>query len=73
MVDVRLFMEASFDLNTLGASATDDWIVRVVIVPGDFWSNSRLSAEEIEYNELKEMLNLPELPTLELTIKRKGF
>ena len=71
MVDVRLFMEATFDLNTLGASATDDWVVRIVIVPGDFWSNSRLNTDDIPYHELKEMLNLPDLPTPELTIKRK--
>ncbi|MCG8306318.1 MAG: collagen-like protein [Cytophagales bacterium] len=63
LVDVRLFMEAEFDLAMLGAEDTDDWIVRVVIVPGDFWNSSRMTPGEIEYNDLKEMLGLPDLPT----------
>lgn len=61
--DVRLFMEADFDKSSLGAIDTDDWIVRVVIVPGEFWNSSRLAAGEIPYDQLEEMLGLPELPT----------
>jgi hypothetical protein len=61
--DVRLFMEADFDMSSLGAIDTDDWIVRVVIVPGDFWNSSRIAAGEIAYEQLEEMLDLPELPT----------
>ena len=71
LVDVRLFLEAEFDLALLGAEDTDNWVVRVVIVPGDFWSSSRLSADEIDYNDLKEMLGLPDLPTPVNTIKRR--
>ena len=71
MVDVRLFMAAEFDLALLGAADTDDWIVRVVIVPGDFWNSARLMPGEIQYNDLKEMLGLPELAIPNSVIKRR--
>ena len=62
-LDVRLFMEADFDMSQLGAIDTDNWVVRVVIVPGDFWSSARLDASEISYEDIEDMLGLPELPT----------
>ena len=71
MVDVRLFLEAEFDLAKLGAEDTDNWIARVVIVPGDFWNSSRLDADNLGYNELKELLGLPDLPTPTPVIKRR--
>lgn len=71
MVDVRLFMEASFDMATLGAADTDDWVARVVIVPGDFWNSARMTSDELPYNELKEMLGLPELAIPNSGIKRR--
>lgn len=63
VLDVRLFMDAEFNLGQLGAIDTDDWVVRVVVVPGDFWNSSRIEAGEISYQDLKEMLVLPDLPT----------
>lgn len=69
--DVRLFIEGEFDLDLLGAADTDDWVVRVVIVPGDFWSSSRLAAGDIPYEDIKEMLGLPELTTPDTSIKRR--
>ena len=71
MVDVRLFLDAEFDLNLLGAIDTDDWVVRVVIVPGDFWNSSRLNANEMNYDDVKEMLGLPELATPNSLVKRR--
>jgi hypothetical protein len=71
MVEVRLFMEASYDMSQLGAGDTDNWVARVVIVPGDFWSSSRISSGEISYNELKEMLGLPELAVPISAIERR--
>ncbi len=71
MVDVRLFLEADFDLDLLGALDTDDWVVRVVIVPGDFWNTARLSSKEIPYHDLVEMLGLPELPVPNPGIHRR--
>jgi hypothetical protein len=71
LVDVRLFMDASFDMALLGAMDTDDWFARVVIVPGDFWSSGRLKSGEIQYNDLKEMLGLPELAVPKTVITRR--
>ncbi len=59
MYDVRLFMDAEFPLDLLGAIDTDDWIVRVVVVPGDFWDSGRVDLSD--YHEVKEMLGLPDL------------
>ena len=71
LIDVRLFMDASFDMALLGARDTDDWVARVVIVPGDFWSSARLMPGEIQYNDLKEMLGLPELAVPKTVFKRR--
>lgn len=71
MADIRLFLNATFDLGLLGAIDTDDWVVRVVIVPGDFWNSSRLMSGELSYDEAKEMFGLPELPTPELIKQRR--
>lgn len=71
LVDVRLFMEANFDLALLSAMDTDNWVARVVIVPGDFWSTARLMPGDIQYNDLKEMLGLPELAVPKSVNKRR--
>lgn len=71
VLDVRLFLDTTFDPAFLVPADTDDWVVRVVVVPGNFWSSSRLAAGEIAYEDLQEMLDLQELPTPELKIKRK--
>lgn len=71
MGDVRLFLDADFDLALLGAMDTDDWVVRIVIVPGDFWSSSRLDPSAIEYNDLIEMLDLPQLDVPISAIERR--
>ena len=71
MADVRLFMDAEFDMSLLGAADTDDWVVRIVIVPGDFWDAAGRMASEIPYDELKKQLNLSELATPELKIERR--
>ncbi len=71
IADVRLFMDAEFDLALLGAIDTDDWVARVVIVPGDFWSSARLTSGDIQYNDLEEMLGLPELTVPNSVIKRR--
>lgn len=72
MVDVRLFMGANFNMDVLGAIDTDDWVARVVIVPGDFWNSGRLMPGEIDYNDLKKMLDLPELAVPASAIKRRN-
>jgi hypothetical protein len=61
MVDIRLFLEAEFDMSLLGAIDTDDWVVRVVVVPGDFWNSARVNSNDISYEEAVEMFGLPKL------------
>lgn len=65
--DVRLFLDGNFSLDLLPASYTDQWIVRVVIVPGDF-VNGRVDLSN--YNDVKEMLGLPEFSHRSKVIKR---
>ena len=58
--DTSVFMDADFDLGVLGSLDTDDWVVRVVLVPGEF-VGGRKAASEISYQELEEQLGLPQL------------
>lgn len=46
--DVRLFMEGTFSADQLSPIDTEGWVVRVVIVPGDFWSGGRMTYPEYE-------------------------
>ncbi len=71
MLDVRLFMDAEFNMDLLAANDTDDWVVRVVIVPGDFWNSARLSSSELSYSDVKEMLGLPDLATPNIGLDRR--
>ncbi|REE05669.1 hypothetical protein [Marinoscillum furvescens] len=57
--DVRLFLDAEFPLTWLGADDTDAWVVRVVIVPGDFWNSGRVDFSD--YQAVAKALELPEL------------
>ena len=68
--DVRLFMEGTFNPNDLSSIDTDNWIVRVVIVPGDFWNGGRVSS--YEYADIVKQLNLKEpMMTREKVISRR--
>jgi hypothetical protein len=55
--DVRLFLEGTFDLNSLAAIDTDNWVARVVIVPGEFWGAGR--TDYPSYEEIESSLGLP--------------
>lgn len=55
--DVRLFLEGEFNLDQLDATFTDDWIIRLVIIPGGF-INGRVG--KVDYEYLKNEFNLPE-------------
>lgn len=61
--DVRLFMEGTFAPENLSPIDTDNWVVRVVIVPGDFWGGGR-----VEYPDYEEIIQ--ELGYSEPIIKR---
>lgn len=58
-VDVHLFLAAEFDLNLLEPIDTDDWIVRVVVVPGQFWGG-RSNVDHSDYHAVAEAYGLPE-------------
>ena len=69
--DTNVFLDADFDLGILGALDTDDWVVRVVVVPGEFVSG-RKAHTSISYQELEEKLELPQLANRKTTpIKRR--
>lgn len=55
LFDVNLFMDANFDLNLLGARYTDNWIARVVVVPGQF-TNGR-TADPVDYKDYKAVMD----------------
>lgn len=57
--DVRLFLEADFSRDLLGALDTDNWVARVVVVPGSFWNSGRVDFKD--YNAVSEALGLPDL------------
>lgn len=67
--DVRLFLETDFSPAFLAPIDTEDWIVRVVIAPGDFVTNGRVDLSD--YNIVKERLGLPDLPAKTSAIQRR--
>jgi hypothetical protein len=68
-VDFRLFLDTEFDPSLLEPIDTDDWIVRAVVVPGQFWGG-RTGIDYSDYNAVKEAYGLPEMPT-QTTLKRR--
>lgn len=67
--DIRLFLDADFPLDDLAAIDTDDWYVRVVIVPGTWGDDARVDLSD--YNQVKEALGLPDLEDSGEMIKRR--
>jgi len=68
--DVRLFLDAEFSLDLLTAIDTDEWVVRVVVVPGDFWSASG-RIDTSNYYEVAEALGLPKLSKHKSIVERR--
>ena len=69
-IDFHLFLTTEFDPNLLEPIDTDDWIVRAVIIPGNFWGG-RTSVDHSDYNAVKEAYGLPELPIHSAQNRRK--
>ncbi|MTI41590.1 collagen-like protein [Fulvivirga lutimaris] len=67
--DVKLFLDAQFPLDNLTAQDTDNWVVRIVVVPGKFWNGRKGSTPS--YDEVVELYNLPDLGGHENIIERK--
>ena len=63
--DVSVFLDAEFPLNFLGADLTDNWIVRVVIVPGQFGTSGRFKAP-VNYEDYTAVKAYYQLPPTEL-------
>ena len=61
LFDVNVFMDANFDLNLLGASFTDNWIARVLVVPGQFTNGRTINTVDYsDYNAVVEHYNIGE-------------
>ena len=69
-IDFRLFLTTTFDTSLLEPIDTDDWIVRAVIIPGNFWGG-RMSVDYSDYNAVKEAYGLPEMPKHTVTKRRQ--
>ena len=69
-IDFNIFLTTEFDPSLLEAIDTDDWIVRAVVVPGNFWGG-RTSVDHSDYNAVKEAYGLPEMPTHIAAKRRK--
>ncbi|MCP4457746.1 MAG: collagen-like protein [Cytophagales bacterium] len=67
--DTKIFLDSTFDLDRLSALDTDDWVVRVAVIPGEILSsNGRI---DLDYHKLVEALNLPVLDKEETVIQRR--
>ncbi|MEQ9305867.1 MAG: hypothetical protein RJQ14_18280, partial [Marinoscillum sp.] len=67
--NVLLIMDAEFPLDMLRAMDTDNWVVRVVVVPGGFWNSGRI--DFADYHEVEQMLGLPEIPHNLTNVERR--
>ena len=59
-LDVKIFLDANFDLTTLGPAYTDDQVFRIAIVPSEFGATD-LSMEDLLENleiDISEIINL---------------
>ena len=48
-IDVNIFLDANFNLNTLGSDYTDSQVFRIAIIPAEY-ANSNLSMDELIHN-----------------------
>lgn len=67
--DVKLFLDANYSLDLLQAIDTDNWVVRIVVVPGQYWSGGR--KEFPSYEQVKEIYNLQDLPKYNSSERRE--
>jgi len=54
--DANVFLDGTVSLDGLGADFTDNWIARIVVVPGLF--GGRDGVDYSDYDEVKEYFNL---------------
>lgn len=58
--DVRLFLDANFDLATLSSAWTQNQTFRVVIIPGYFSNKNAKSTDLTNYNQVVKTFNIDE-------------
>ena len=54
--DANVFLDGTVNFDMLGADFTDNWIARVVVVPGQF--TGRTDLDYSDYNQVKAFFNL---------------
>lgn len=70
--DANVFLDGTIDLDGLGADHTDNWLARVVVVPGQF-SGGRTSLDLSDYDQVKKFFDLsPSQFETEGYVKRPG-
>ncbi len=60
-VDVNIFLDANFNLNTLGSGFTDNQIFRIAVLPAEY-ANANLTMEELMSNlqiDISDIVILP--------------
>ena len=60
-LDVSIFLDANFNLSTLGSDYTDDQIFRIAILPAEY-ADSNLTMEELMYNLQIDTTDIEILP-----------
>lgn len=68
-LDAEVFLQAGFNIAeaNLGPEYLNDWVIRVVILPGQYLSNARGGSSKIDvanYQAVKKYFNLPDKPTV---------
>ena len=56
--NVSVFMDAEFPLSILGPDFTDDWVMRVLVIPAQLQENGRLVGDYSDYKEVAERFGL---------------
>jgi len=57
--DVSLFLDGNFPLDNLGPEYLDEWVVRIVVVPAQFFDNGRTAhIDHSNYHEVVEAYGL---------------
>ncbi|MEO9853420.1 MAG: hypothetical protein ABJH72_23260 [Reichenbachiella sp.] len=55
--DANIFLDGTVNLDGLGAAYTDNWVARIVVVPGQF-ASGRTAIDLLDYNQVREYYDL---------------
>ena len=55
--DATIFLDGTVNLDELSSDLTDNWVARLVVVPGQF--GARTTLDYTDYNQVKEFYDLP--------------